>query len=80
MEIERAFAPFHDGLFPLYTEGGLRSACLVPIGIGSRLATGFVETPHLLWDKTPANGAKVLPELLLIASADYDRRNSWAFQ
>jgi hypothetical protein len=26
VEIERALAPFHDGLFPLYTEGGLRSA------------------------------------------------------
>src|ERR1035441_4632968 len=43
---------------------------IVPVGVAQREVAGGVEPGNLLRRETPADGAEVLPQLLLVARAD----------
>src|SRR5580658_6518502 len=53
---------------------------LVPIGIGKRAIAGRVQLCHLLRRQSPADGAEILLQLLLVPRADDHRRDGRPLQ
>src|SRR5262249_36040770 len=51
-------------------------AALVPVGIGGGDGAGGVEAGDLLGRQVPPDRPEVLPQLLLVAGADDDRRDA----